>query len=235
MDYITIKAYIKKYPNLMDLISIDNKMITNDIQFLNYLNIQIIEINKLKNNNLPDELNRLINESIKVKEAYKNFIESQWKDKPLEYLRDIYSFMQKKCINPYYDNCSNILNLKLKEYHELQVSKPTPETLIGEIYKVNITDDFIHNRTGYNIVELYIPYYDIHINTSNSMSTDRLNIFIGSNHKRYDNNPIKTIIISSDLAKRIHSYAKELILNRPEIYKDVSNLLKQVAENRSEG
>lgn len=235
MDYITIKAYMKKYPNLMNLISIDYEMTTNDIQFLNYLNTQIKEINTLKNNNLPEEFNRFLNDSIKVKEAYKKFIESQWKDKPLEYLRDIYSFMGKKCINPYYDNCSDILNFKLKEYHELQVSKQPPETLIGEIYKVNITDDFIHNRTGYNIVELYIPYYDIHINTSNYMSTNSLNIFIGSNHKRYDSNPIKTITISSDLAKRIHSSAKELILNRPEIYKDISNLLKQVAENRSEG
>jgi hypothetical protein len=222
-----MREYIKKYPESDDLIYITNE--DSDEKTLETIQVQfklIYEI--LKDDTTKDEFKELLKESLISKKAFNDFIVGDWKKEPLEtqvsILKKIYTNM-KYGGNSYYKDCVNILTCMIKELHEYRISQPIPENLIGEVYNLNVTEDYIHRPTGHNIAELYVPYYDVHMNIENA--TTGFNLFLGEEYTRYKSAPVKTFTIPNEMAKRIHNSAKELVLNRPEIYKYVCDILKK--------
>ena len=93
---------------------------------------------------------------------------------------------------------------------------------------MNVTNDFIHDRTGYKITELYIPYYNLHINVSQGF-----NVFLESPYGRYKAPPIETVTVPPEMAERIYNSAKELICNRPTLKDYVTSILKPTEDYQS--
>ena len=112
--------------------------------------------------------------------AYDEFNAGKWKKETLEnqvtILKNIY-YNMKQVVKPYYDDCYHTLLVKLKELREYNIIQPIPENLVGEVYEVNV-EDIIPDIKGTTYVELYIPYYDLHMNLSHNASQGGFNLFL---------------------------------------------------------
>jgi hypothetical protein len=229
IDYQLLKVYAKKYPEIYEHIYI--KKGETDEKMLETIQKQFKLIYEfLKDDSVPETFKEMLEEALIIKKAYNNYIVGDWKKETniktqVSTLINIFNDM-KSIVRPYYYDCHDIIKNKIKELHEYNISQPIPENLIGEVYEVSVTDDFRNISKGYNIVELYIPYYDLHMNLCGiNVSQGGFNIFLNDGYTRYKNPPIKTVIIPPETAKQIYNSAKELILNRPEVYKYVSEIL----------
>jgi len=131
------------------------------------------------------------------------------------------------CISPYYDECKSILKENIVELVKQRLTQPITN-LEGELYALNVTNDWVHNKRGYPIQELYIPYFFVSMNVAQGF-----NGFLNISNNRYKETSkmLKKIEISEEMANTIHSMVNDLVNNRPLIEKFITNIIKDEDES----
>ena len=180
---------------------------------------------------LFDAIVATLGKLIQEKEAYINYIEGSWKsgssEEQLQKLQSYANAFEQNII-PYYKECKNLLKEKqLEQIKERLEEHAGP--VEGELWAINITDDFIHNRQGYTIQEVYVPFYYLSMNTQH-----QFNIMLNIDSNRYcdkkEQTPklLKTFKIEGDILEKIKAIVRDQVLNRPAVKEFVELCKKSV-------
>jgi hypothetical protein len=193
-----------------------HKNYATDEAFLTHIDTQIEQIKTFQTSwrscFMSTKLQTTLQNALQTRYAYKQYIEGSWKTESLEtqiaILRSILQHIQgeRHVKYTYRLACAKHLEAALCMLRAQRLSDSIPSSLLGEVYTVSITPEIRRPSYTYTIRELYIPYFGIHINT-----TDEFHIVLETSHKRYTTPPLKTIEIPADMAHRMYSATKELV------------------------